>query len=117
MMSSKDKNSFFPGIDFNGDGQVDIFESGLFFHMMQEEEGPQSILNAGYKYLRHVHIAEKTNRTPPGVDGDDFTPYFQALKKIKYQGNISIECGWSDFKSQVGPAIREVKRQLESVYR
>ena len=38
MMSSKDKNSFFPGIDFNGDGQVDIFESGLFFHMMQEED-------------------------------------------------------------------------------
>ena len=37
-MSSKDKDSFFPGIDFNGDGQVDIFESGLFFHMMQEED-------------------------------------------------------------------------------
>ena len=87
------------------------------YHMMQEGEGPESILNAGRKYIRNVHIAENANRTAPGVDGDDFTPYFQALKKIKYQGNISIECGWSDFKSQVGPAIRELKRQLELVYR
>ncbi|MCR4921296.1 MAG: sugar phosphate isomerase/epimerase [Bacteroidaceae bacterium] len=86
------------------------------YHMMQEGEGPQSILDAGRKYLRHVHIAEKVNRTPPGVDGDDFTPYFRALKKIKYQGNISIECGWSDFRSQARPAIEEVKRQLKTVY-
>ena len=83
------------------------------YHMTQEGEGPQSILNAGRKYLRHVHIAENAKRTPPGVDGDDFTPYFRALKKIKYQGNISIECGWSDFQKQAAPAIQEVKRQLK----
>ena len=85
------------------------------FHMLREGEGPQSLLNAGRKYIRNVHIAEKANRTAPGVDGDDFTPYFAALKKIKYSGNLSIECGWSDFKSQVGSAIGEVKRQLQSV--
>lgn len=85
------------------------------FHMLREGEGPQSLRNAGRKYIRNVHIAEKANRTAPGVDGDDFTPYFQALKDIDYRGNISIECGWSDFQAQVGPAIQEVKRQLESV--
>ena len=85
------------------------------FHMLREGEGPQSLLNAGRKYIRNVHIAEKANRTAPGVDGDDFTPYFAALKKIKYSGNLSIECGWSDFKTQVGSAIGEVKRQLQSV--
>lgn len=86
------------------------------YHMMQEGEGPQSIVKAGRKYLRHVHVAEKARRTPPGVDGDDFTPYFRALKKIKYKGNISIECGWNDFKKQVGPAIQELKKQLATVY-
>ena len=86
------------------------------YHMMQEGEGPESILKAGNKYLRHVHIAEKDKRTPPGVEGDDFTPYFRALKKIKYKGNISIECRWSDFPNQVGPAIQEVKRQLTAIF-
>ncbi len=85
------------------------------YHMTQEGEGPQSILNAGRKYLRHVHIAEHANRTAPGVDGDDFTPYLKALKKIGYRGNMSIECGWGDFDNQVAPAIAEVKRQLRSI--
>lgn len=85
------------------------------FHMLREGESPQSLLNAGRRYIRNVHIAEAANRTAPGVEGDDFTPYFEALRAIKYQGNISIECGWSDFQKQVGPAIAEVKRQLQSV--
>ena len=85
------------------------------YHMTQEGEGPQSILKAGRKYLRHVHVAENARRTPPGVDGDDFTPYFRALKEIGYRGNISIECGWNDFRKQVGPAIQELQRQLKAV--
>ena len=60
-------------------------------------------------------VAENARRTPPGVDGDDFTPYFRALKEIGYRGNISIECGWSDFRKQVGPAIQELQRQLKAV--
>ena len=96
-------------------GHPNIGVNADIFHMLREGEGPQSILNAGSKYIRNVHIAEKANRTAPGVDGDDFTPYFKALKKIKYKGNISLECGWSDFQSQVGSAIGEVRRQLQSV--
>lgn len=86
------------------------------YHMALENESPQSILNAGRKYLRHVHIAEKAHRTAPGVEGDDFTPYFRALKKIKYEGSISLECGWGDFANEVKPAIQEVKKQLNQVY-
>ena len=85
------------------------------YHMMQEGEGPQSILNAGRKYIRNVHVAENAQRTAPGVEGDDFTPYFKALKKIKYRGTISIECRWDNFQKQVGPAIKEVQRQLQSI--
>ena len=85
------------------------------YHMMQEGEGPQSIINAGRKYIANIHIAENT-RTPPGTNGDDFTPYFRALKKIKYKGNISIECGWSTFEEQLAPSIKEIQRQLAIVY-
>ncbi len=86
------------------------------YHMTQENEGPQSIVLAGREYLRHVHIAENAKRTAPGVDGDDFTPYFRALKKIKYKGTISIECGWSNINEQLKNSFDEVKRQLHQVY-
>lgn len=81
------------------------------FHMAREKESPESIVKAG-KLLRHVHIAEVAQRTPPGTNGDDFTPYLLALKKIKYKGNISIECGWKNFDQQVGPAIAELQQQI-----
>ena len=60
------------------------------FHMMREHEPPEALIEAG-KYLVHCHIAELRNRTAPGMDGDDFTPYFDALKKMGYKGAISIE--------------------------
>lgn len=85
-----------------------------FYHMTQESEGPESIIEAGAA-LRHCHIAEDINREAPGTSGQDFTPYFKALKEIGYRGNISIECRWNDFESQVGPAIAEIKRQLETI--
>lgn len=38
-----------------------------------------------------VEIAEKENRTLPGVAGDDFRPYFAALVRGGYSGPIGIE--------------------------
>ncbi len=85
-----------------------------FYHMAQEGEDAGAIVEAG-GLLRHCHIAECEGRTCPGVHGDDFTPYFKALKEIGYEGNISIECGWEDFETQIAPAIAEMKRQIESI--
>lgn len=86
-----------------------------FFHMMRENEDPQALVEAGV-WLKHCHIAEKEERTPPGVKGDDFTPYFRALKQINYKGSLSLECRWTDFKKEVFPAVAEVKRQISAVY-
>ncbi|MFA6128938.1 MAG: sugar phosphate isomerase/epimerase family protein [Bacteroidales bacterium] len=65
------------------------------FHMMRENEGPEAILEAG-DYLVHCHIAELKDRTAPGMAGDDFRPYFNALKQIGYRGGISIEGSWKN---------------------
>jgi sugar phosphate isomerase/epimerase len=81
------------------------------FHMLRESEPAGHIRRAG-AFVRHVHIAEKRTRTPPGVDGDDFTPYLRALKDIKYTGPISIECRWSDLGQQLPVAVRTLKEQL-----
>lgn len=83
-----------------------------FYHMAQVGEDAGAIVEAG-SLLRHCHIAECGERTAPGVKGDDFTPYFKALKEIGYTGNISIECGWED--EQLAPALAEMKRQINSI--
>ena len=85
-----------------------------FFHMLRMDEGPEAIVASADK-LVHCHIAEKEKRTPPGVMGDDFTPYFAALRDIRYTGRISIECGWSDISSQLPVAFQTMKTQIQSV--
>lgn len=86
-----------------------------FFHMMRENEDPADMIKAG-KLLKHCHIAEKEVRSAPGVKGDDFTPFFRALKKMHYKGNISIECHWDDMNSQLAVSVAEIQKQLRMVY-
>lgn len=61
------------------------------FHMNIEEASmSEPILAAGAR-LGHVHIADN-NRLQPGAGCLDFGPPFAALKRIGYDGFISIEC-------------------------
>lgn len=85
-----------------------------FYHMATMGEEPEAIVDSADK-LFHCHIAEKEKRTPPGVMGDDFTPYYKALKKIRYTGLISMECGWSDIGTQLPEAVRSMREQINSV--
>lgn len=81
-----------------------------FFHMARAGENPYQNLVAVKDCLHHCHIAEKENRTPPGVVGDDFSPYFRALKDISYKGYISIECsGLQDMGGSLKSAIDYTK--------
>jgi len=84
------------------------------FHMLREDEGPKAIRDAG-ELIAHMHIAEKAKRTSPGVDGDDFTPYFRALAEIGFDGGISIECGWKDMARQLPVAVETLRDQLARV--
>ncbi len=84
------------------------------YHMLKEDESPDEIVKYG-KYISHCHIAEKRKRTVPGVDGDDFRPYFRALKKVKYTGGLSLECNWTDFDKEVGQGLAVLKKQLAEV--
>jgi sugar phosphate isomerase/epimerase len=85
------------------------------FHMLKEDEPATEIVKYG-KHIVHCHIAEKENRTPPGVKGDDFRPYLSALKKIKYKGGLSIECfTYTDFHREAKKGIEVLKQQLSEV--
>ena len=82
--------------------------------MACEDEDPEIIVEAG-KDLYHCHIAEKAERTAPGVKGDDFEPYLKSLKAINYDGSISLECRWHKFKEEVISGIAEIQRQIVSI--
>jgi sugar phosphate isomerase/epimerase len=77
------------------------------YHMLQNGEDPADLQKVGH-LLKHCHIAEKEGRTAPGVMGDDFRPFFSALKSVGYRGRMSIEGQW---KIEQLPKAYEVIRQ------
>ena len=84
------------------------------YHMLCEDEGPESIVAAG-PLLVHCHIAEENGRTPPGVHGEDFTPYLNALRRIGYQGGISFEGRWTDIAKELPAAVKTFEAQMARV--
>jgi len=84
------------------------------YHMLRMNEPPEHIRAAGH-LLRHVHIAEREKRTAPGVGGDDFRPYLQALADVGYGGGISMECGWKDMATQLPVAVKTLRDQMAGV--
>lgn len=85
-----------------------------FYHMARSGEDPYANIVSVKDVLRHCHIAENTQRTAPGVEKDDFTPYFKALRDISYDGLISIECGMPDVKESLTNAIAYMKEQISA---
>ncbi len=86
------------------------------YHMLREDESPD-IIKEAEGYVVYCELAEKEGRTPPGVNGDDFRPYFTALKNIGFDGKIVIECRWKDVGAESGMAYRELQKQIGDVFR
>ncbi len=82
------------------------------FHMAQGGDSPAD-LKAAMDVVAHVEIAEKGDRTYPGVRGYDFRPYFKVLRETGYKGTISIEGRGED--SQLPAAFAEISRQAADV--
>jgi sugar phosphate isomerase/epimerase len=81
------------------------------YHMLKDNESPANITKYG-DLLYHTHIAEKTGRTAPGVNNEYFTPYFKALKDVKYEGRMAIECSWKNLGEQAGNALKVMRSQI-----
>lgn len=82
------------------------------YHMAVMGDTPAD-LKAAMDVVAHVEIAEKNGRTVPGVNGDDFTPFFRVLREAGYQGAVSIEGKWTE--AQLGPAFAEIARQADGL--
>ncbi len=78
------------------------------FHMASMGDTPAD-LKAAMDVVKHVEIAEKAERTYPGVAGDDFRPFFRVLRDAGYQGAINMEAKGTD--EQIAPAFVEIAKQ------
>lgn len=78
------------------------------YHMAAMGDTPAD-LKAAMDVVVHVEIAEKEGRTVPGVQGDDFRPFFRVLRESGYQGAISIE--GKSTEGQIKAAFAEIARQ------
>jgi sugar phosphate isomerase/epimerase len=86
------------------------------YHMMKENESPEHIVDAG-KIIVYVEVAEKEKRSLPGVQGDDFRPYFRALHSIGYRGPVVIEGRSSNLSQEIPQAHAYLTKQLTEVYK
>jgi hydroxypyruvate isomerase len=70
-------------------------------------------LKAAMDIVAHIEIAEKNARTVPGVEGDDFRPFFRIIRECGYQGAISIE--GKSAAGQTSNAFAEIAKQASEV--
>lgn len=82
---------------------------GDTFHMLCGSEPWASLEYAGEKLL-HVHIShplpDLSGRDFPAPgDGCDYAEIFQALKRMGYQGDVSLEAGYKDLEKDGAAAI------------
>lgn len=83
------------------------------YHMARDGDKPEAIRRAG-GLIAHVHCAEGGGRVPVGFGGEDHRPYFRALKDIGYDDRVSIEATWENFAQQLGRAVAELRKQIDS---
>ena len=78
------------------------------YHSTVMEDPPEDY--AKYAHLiTMIEIAEKNGRTAPGIHGQDFRPYFRALKSRGYRGPIEIEGSWKP--EQLPKAFATIQEQ------
>ena len=80
------------------------------YHFWLEDEPLENVRRA-MPAIRHVHVADKVGRTPPGVSGQsDYRPFFRVLKDGGYDGLVSVEAKSFDV-AESGPRVLEFLRK------
>jgi sugar phosphate isomerase/epimerase len=84
------------------------------YHFWLENE-PLESLQSAMPWIRHVHVADKEGRVPPGESGTaDYRPFFRVLKKANYQGAVSVEAvNFTDFETVGKRVISFLHRQWD----
>jgi sugar phosphate isomerase/epimerase len=82
------------------------------YHFWKEDE-PLESLRKAMPWIRHVHVADKEGRLPPGESGgSDYRPLFRELKRFGYDGPITVEAiGYKDIVPVAERVLRFLREQ------
>jgi sugar phosphate isomerase/epimerase len=81
-----------------------------YYHLVMEKEDPEIILDAG-SYIKHIHFANPAGRVYPAEKVDGYIRFMDLLKRIGYEGRISVEAYTKDFCHDAKRSV-EILRQL-----
>ena len=79
------------------------------YHMSREGE-PYSVLTDNADILTHCHIASADRKIPGGTDYEK--GFLDTLKSIGYEGIVTVECGFTDFRAEAGIAAEWLRARL-----
>ena len=83
------------------------------YHLWLEDE-PVNHVRQASSAIRHVHVADKEGRVPPGVSGQsNYRPVFQALKAIGYDDMISVEANFPDIAAGGADVLAFLRREWD----
>lgn len=84
-----------------------------FFHMLRDGEDPGEVAKYGH-LIRHMHLAEKAERSEPGAKGDDFRPFLKAARQAGIDARLSVECKWTGpLEAQAPKTLAYIRSQLK----
>ncbi len=76
-----------------------------YYHLVMEKEDPEVILRAE-SYIQHIHFANPAGRAYPTEREDGYVRFVSLLKRIGYEGRMSVEAYTKDF-------LNDAKRSME----
>ena len=87
-----------------------------FYHLESEKEDPAIILKAT-NHIAHVHMANPINRVfPLKWDEYNYAPFFENLRKIGYDKEISVEASTKDFPNEAPRAIAFLRNAMAGTH-
>jgi len=81
-----------------------------YYHLVMEKEDPEIILDVG-SYIKHIHFANPAGRVYPIEAEEGYIRFMNLLKRIGYEGRISVEAYTKDFGHDAKRSV-EILRQL-----
>ena len=81
-----------------------------YYHVVMEKENPEIILDAG-PYIKHIHFANPAGRVYPIEVNDGYIRFMSLLKRVGYEGRISVEAYTKDFRHDAKRSV-EILKQL-----
>lgn len=83
-----------------------------YYHLAVERE-PISHLEQAAKAIGHLHFADPVGRRYPSYANENMFPYFfETIRKIGYQGKISIEAFAENFEKEALLALKTIESMI-----